>query len=65
MPGRQCPFGVERTLDASLCERCSCYLPCNLVTCGDAERCVITQSRDQDDGLVIMAACRPSKSYSF
>ncbi|KAF0312775.1 Papilin [Amphibalanus amphitrite] len=55
-----CPFGVERVLDKNLCERCSCYLPCSLVTCGSAERCVITQSRDQDDGLVIMAACRPT-----
>ncbi|XP_037073511.1 papilin-like [Pollicipes pollicipes] len=55
-----CRFGVERHVDARLCERCSCYQPCRQVACGQGERCVIAQRRDQDDGLVITAACRPT-----
>ncbi|KAK4313128.1 hypothetical protein Pmani_015500 [Petrolisthes manimaculis] len=37
----QCPYGIQRRVDESGCDQCSCYDPCTQVTCSNGTQCAI------------------------
>lgn len=54
----QCPYGIEKYVDADSCERCRCHDPCRDQYCADGFRCAVDLYRD-DSGLVqAKAVCR-------
>ena len=62
----RCPYGVARLVDASGCERCRCFNPCQDMQCPPDQQCGIelVRSRDPAEPTQFRAVCRASESHS-
>ncbi|XP_046998769.1 papilin isoform X1 [Schistocerca americana] len=56
----QCPYGIERFVNADSCEICQCHEPCKDHICPDGTRCAVDlyQNTETDD-TEFRAVCRP------
>ncbi|XP_034239314.1 papilin isoform X2 [Thrips palmi] len=56
----RCPYGVTRKVDASGCELCNCYNPCEGMVCAPDQQCGIelARSRDPAEPMQFRPVCR-------